>query len=192
MLHRRQPLLTLPVQRVNARGNASLAGGQVELKRLTQRPAVLERVEASRRHCSAPADTARKAGNGWRNGLPRAPLSPENPGSPWAEQPLVSSRDEKVAAQLLHGSVLHPEAVHAVHAKQHPVLVSTPGVHLGKRVRHRRDGELNARAGVHPGDRHDPRPGSDRAHEIADDLRLGRCSGPLVERDSPQGRAGFL
>ena len=88
----------------------------VQVERLAQRPAVLERVEAARRVQRARRVRCRRWNRGPQRGPRARSASPDQARAARPEQPLVAARDEEVAAQIRDGG-LRRRAVHTVHTR---------------------------------------------------------------------------
>src|SRR5262245_16952082 len=111
-----------------------LADGLMKFEGLTQGPAMLEGVKASRRHhCPCGGIFRRrpvyptlirlsvKRGDDCTGCRPSPGMAPDQARPPWAEQPLVAAGDEEVAAQVLHTDILDPQPVHPIDAEKDAV-----------------------------------------------------------------------
>jgi hypothetical protein len=198
--HLRQALFQLTIERVNARGHARTPDPLVQIERLRERPTMLERVkpagrdtprEYGRRRPVPPGDPAgghvERRDRGAHGG-PGARASPDQPRATGAEDPLVTTGDEEVAAELGDDVLSRPEAVDPIHADEGTVLLIAPGVrasHGGGDVRHW-DAYTGAR--MDPRERDHTGARRQRSRHGADHLLLRGTLGSHVERDALQAR----
>ena len=100
MLHLGKAVLQPGCEGVDTRPHARRADRALELERLGERPAVLEGVEASRRHRAADRRAARSSKEGSSAPARLQSRGPRRAGAARAEEPLVTAGDEEVAPEL--------------------------------------------------------------------------------------------
>ena len=188
---RGQASLELPRQAASALGDSPPPDPHVQVERRRERPAVLERVEAAWGHQWAGRPVRR--GVAVHPGHVRPPVeardrrlepapgrrpSPEQPRPARAEEPLVATGREQVAAELDRRRLLHAERMHPIRAEQYALpLGPIP-------VRRMHDGGDLVEGELHPRRRVDPR------HSEAASSRGQRTSDRVD--DAPARRRGRI
>ncbi len=136
---------------MNPRLHCRLAQLQVQLERLAQCPAMLERVVAPGRHHRGEVLVLGKRGNGRVQLLQFGGRRTDDPGTPRPEHPLVRAGDEVVAVEIGKAHVFDAEAMHTVDHINDLVLLVTLAIDLAHQRADLAHGQFHATARVHPG-----------------------------------------
>ena len=159
--HGRQSLLELIVQILDPPRTLGL----VKVEGLIKRPPVFKGMETSRSHRDGEgsgrggmtlihmsyASESKVGMMAWASGQARE--CPHTNPVPRTEHPLVRPGDQKIAAHLAQTEILHPQGVNSIDAQDDPVLLGSRRIESLNGPSHFGNGELQPRAGMHPGDR---------------------------------------